>query len=80
MDNPDSHIVVTAIDAAGNRSVPVDLAVEIDTAAPSKASIHLNNWNDSVNAEQKATGVLVTALLSPELKWQLVGSSLMAPP
>ena len=65
MDNPDSHIVVTAIDAAGNRSVPLDLEVEIDTAAPSKASIHPVHWNDSVNAEQKAAGVLVTGAAEP---------------
>ena len=59
-DEVNSHILVTAIDAAGNRSLAFDRPVVIDTDAPLKATIHPLHWSDSVNAAQKAAGVQVT--------------------
>jgi VCBS repeat-containing protein len=59
-DEVNSHILVTAIDAAGNRSLAFDRPVVIDTDAPLKATINPLHWSDSVNAAQKAAGVPVT--------------------
>ncbi|NDC35713.1 MAG: hypothetical protein EBZ51_10150, partial [Synechococcaceae bacterium WB9_2_112] len=58
VDNPDSTLVLTAIDAAGNRSTPLQQQVLIDTREPLKATINPLHWSDSVNAAQKAAGVV----------------------
>jgi len=65
MDERDSHIVVTAIDAADNRSVPLDRPVIIDTDGPLKATINPLHWNNTVNASQKAAGVQVSGSAEP---------------
>ena len=80
-DEVNSHILVTAIDAAGNRSSTFDRPVLIDTFAPLKATINPLHWSDSVNAAQKAAGVQVTGSAeigaSVDVSWVQADGSLI---
>jgi hypothetical protein len=54
------NITATATDAAGNASVAVMRAVNIDATAPTVPVIHTVAGNDIVNATEKAAGVVVS--------------------
>jgi len=74
VDSESSHIVVTAIDNAGNRSNVFDQTVLIDTMAPSKVLIDPVNYNNTINLAQKLAGVQITGTAefgsSVNVDWQ----------
>ena len=74
VDSDSSHIVVTAIDNAGNRSNAFDHTVLIDTMAPSKVLIDSVNYNNTINLAQKLAGVRITGTAefgsSVNVEWQ----------
>ena len=53
-------VVVTVVDAAGNTSAAGTRAVSIDTAAPTAPVIHAVATDNTVNAAERAAGVVVS--------------------